>query len=90
MKANQLCSETPEIAAQWLVDEGQSPTIDYAMRTLSDLPYDAWETYDPEDTLRFYALRMNEAGIIDATPDSIIASGTDWAPLNQLLKEMKA
>ena len=90
LKANQLCSEQPEVAAKWLVEEGQSPTIDYAMRTLTDLPYDTWDTYDPEDTLRFYALRLQEAGIIDATPESIIADGTDWGPLNQLLKEMKA
>ncbi|MEM7684307.1 MAG: ABC transporter substrate-binding protein [Paracoccaceae bacterium] len=90
LKANQLCSEQPEVAAKWLVEEGQSPTIDYAMRTLTDLPYDTWDIFDPEDTLRFYALRMNEAGIIDATPETIIANGTDWGPLNEVLKEMKA
>ncbi len=90
LKANQLCAEKPEVAAQWLVDEGQSPTIDYAMRTLNDLAYDAWDTYDPEDTLRFYALRMNEAGIITQTPDEIIAHGTDWGPLTQLMRELKA
>ena len=90
LKANQLCSEQPEVAAKWLVEEGQSPTVDYAMRTLNDLPYDTWDIYDPEDTLRFYALRLNEAGIIDATPESIISEGTDWGPLNELLKEMKA
>lgn len=89
LKANQLCTDQPEVAAKWLVEEGQSPTIDYAMRTLQDLPYDTWDTYDPEDTLRFYALRLQEAGIIDATPESIIADGTNWGPLNQLLKEMK-
>lgn len=90
LKANQLCAETPEIAAQWLVDEGQSPNIDYAMRTLNDLAYDAWDTFDPEDTLRFYALRLNEAGIISQTPEEIIRNGTDWGPLTQLLKELKA
>lgn len=89
LKANQLCSETPEIAAKWLVDEGQSPNIDFAMRTLSDLPYDAWDTYDPEDTLRFYALRMNEAGIINETPESIIQNGTNWGPVSELLTELK-
>ena len=89
LKANQLCSETPEIAAQWLVDEGQSPNIDFAMRTLEDLPYDAWSNYDPEDTLRFYALRLNEAGLIDATPQEILANGTDWRFINELLVELK-
>ncbi|MGB0410491.1 MAG: ABC transporter substrate-binding protein [Pikeienuella sp.] len=89
LKANQLCSETPEIAAQWLVDEGQSPNIDYALRTLEDLPYDAWSNYDPEDTLRFYALRLNEAGLIDATPQEILSNGTDWRFVKELLTELK-
>ena len=90
LKANQLCADQPEVAAQWLVDEGQSPNIDYAMRTLNDLTYDAWDSFDPEDSLRFYALRMNEAGIITQTPDEIIAHGTNWGPLTQLMKELKA
>lgn len=89
LKANQLCSETPEIAAQWLVDEGQSPTIDYALRTLEDLPYHSWSSYDPEDTLRFYALRLNEAGLIDATPQEILSNGTDWRFVKELLTELK-
>ena len=89
LKANQLCAESPEIAAEWLVDSGQSPSIDFAMRTLNDLPYDAWSSFDPEDSLRFYALRMNEAGIITETPQDIISNGTDWGPLNALLKELK-
>lgn len=89
LKANQLCSETPEIAAQWLVDEGQSPNIDFALRTLEDLPYDAWSNYDPADTLRFYALRLNEAGLIDATPQDILANGTDWRFIEELLVELK-
>ena len=59
------------------------------MRTLNDLPYDAWSSFDPEDSLRFYALRMNEAGIITETPQDIISNGTDWGPLNALLKELK-
>lgn len=89
LKANQLCSENPEVAAQWLVDEGQSPNIDLAQRTLEDLPYDAWSNYDPEDTLRFYALRMNEAGLIDATPQEILSNGTDWRFVKELLVELR-
>lgn len=89
LKANQLCAEKPEIAAQWLVEEGQAPNVDYAMRTLSDLGYAAWDTFDPEDTLRFYALRMNEAGIIARTPEEIVRTGSNWEPLNQLILELK-
>jgi hypothetical protein len=29
--------------------------------------------YDPEDTLRFYALRLHEAGLIAPSPNKLIA-----------------
>ena len=37
-----------------------------------------WRDYDPDDTLRFYSLRLREAGMIKSTPGRIIAEGTDW------------
>ena len=65
-------------------------TIDYALQTLSGLPYDKWREYDAEDTIRFYALRMREAGFIKSSPQKIIADGTDWRFLNELKRELKA
>jgi hypothetical protein len=32
---------------------------------------------DPEDTLRFYALRLHESGLIKSSPKKLIAQGTD-------------
>ena len=29
---------------------------------MKEIPYGKWRDYDPEDTLRFYALRLHEAG----------------------------
>ncbi len=29
---------------------------------MKEIPYDRWREYDPEDTVRFYALRLHEAG----------------------------
>jgi NitT/TauT family transport system substrate-binding protein len=54
------------------------------------VPYGAWRDYDAEDTLRFYALRLHEAGMIEASPNDIIADGTDWTFLNELKRELKA
>ena len=34
---------------------------------------------DPEDTLRFYALRLHEMGMIKSTPQQIIARGSGLA-----------
>ena len=54
------------------------------------MPYDKWREYDAEDTVRFYALRLHEAGFIKSSPQKIIADGTDWRFLNELKRELKA
>jgi NitT/TauT family transport system substrate-binding protein len=63
---------------------------DLARQTMKDVPYTKWRSYDPEDTMRFYALRLNEIGMIKSSPQKIIAEGTDWRFLNELKKELKA
>ena len=65
------------------------PNYDYALQTLKDIRYDQWREYDPEDTMRFYALRMQETGMIKSSPQEIIADGTDWRFLNELKRELK-
>jgi NitT/TauT family transport system substrate-binding protein len=39
--------------------------------------------------MRFYALRLNEAGLITSTPNALLAEGTDWRFLNGLKRELK-
>ena len=51
---------------------------------MQEVPYGRWREYNPEDTIRFYALRLHEAGMIKSTPQTIIAQGTDWRFLNEL------
>jgi NitT/TauT family transport system substrate-binding protein len=60
------------------------------LETLSEIPYEKWREYDPEDTMRFYALRLHEAGLIKSSPNKIIADATDWRFLNELKRELKA
>ena len=57
---------------------------------LNDVPYDRWREYDPEDTIRFYTLRMRDSGFIKSTPQKIIAESTDWHFLDELKRELKA
>jgi NitT/TauT family transport system substrate-binding protein len=90
LKAADFCAADPEGAARRLVDGGFTQRYDYALQTLMDLPYDRWREYDPEDTLRFYALRLHEAGMITSTPNQLIAQGTDWRFFNELKRELKA
>jgi NitT/TauT family transport system substrate-binding protein len=90
LKAADLCAAQPERVARRLVDRGFAPRYDYALQTLGDVPYDRWREYDPEDTLRYYALRLYELGIIKSTPQQIIAGSTDWRFFNELKRELKA
>jgi NitT/TauT family transport system substrate-binding protein len=62
---------------------------DFALQTMKDMPYDRWREYDPEDTIRFYVLRLHEIGMIKSSARQIIARGTDWRFLNELKKELK-
>ena len=89
LKAADLCAVAPERTAQWLVDQGFTPRYDYALQTMQEVPYAKWREYDPEDTVRFYALRLHEIGLIKSTPQKIIAQGTDWRFFNELKKELK-
>jgi len=89
LKAADVCALEPERVARFLVDKGYTPNYDYALQTMQEVPYDKWREYDPEDTVRFYALRLHEAGMIKSSPQKLIAQGTDWRFLNALKKELK-
>ena len=89
LKGAEICALEPDRAARLLVDRGHTPRYDHALQTMKDIPYAQWREYDPEDTVRFYALRLQEAGMIKSTPQKIIAQGTDWRFLNALKKELK-
>jgi NitT/TauT family transport system substrate-binding protein len=89
LKATDVCAVEPTRATQAIVEKGYTQRYDYALQTMQELPYNQWREYDPEDTVRFYALRLHELGIIKSTPQKIIAQGTDWRFFNELKKEMK-
>jgi len=89
LKAAAVCSLEPERAARFLVDGGYTKTYDYALETMRDVGYNRWREYDAEDTIRFYALRLQEAGMVKTTPQRIIAQGTNWRFFNELKKELK-
>jgi NitT/TauT family transport system substrate-binding protein len=89
LKADRICAAEPERAARTIVGRGFTSSYDYALQTMKDAPYDRWREYSHEDTIRFYALRLHEAGMIKSSPQKLIAQGTDWRFLNELKKELK-
>jgi len=90
LKAADLCAAEPAFAAQRLVDDGFTPRFDYALQAMHEIPYDRWREYEAEDTIRFYALRLHDAGLITSNPQKIIAESTDWRFLNEIKRELKA
>ena len=90
LKAADLCASDREGAARRIVAGGFADRYEYALQTLSENSYDKWREYDPEDTLRFYALRLHEVGFIKSSPQKIIAENTDWRFLDELKRELKA
>ncbi|MEO5862830.1 MAG: ABC transporter substrate-binding protein [Burkholderiales bacterium] len=90
LKATDICAREPERAARFMADKGYEPRYDIALEVVKAVPYSRWREANPEDSFRFHALRLHEAGMIKSTPQKIIAQGTDWRFLNELKKELKA
>jgi NitT/TauT family transport system substrate-binding protein len=87
-KATNFCAAEPEQAARLVAAKGYP--YDYALQTMNEIRYARWRDYDAEDTVRFYALRLREAGMIKSIPSKIIAQGTDWRFFNELKQELKS
>ena len=89
LRAADVCALEPDRAARQMVDRGFTKNYAYALEAMQEIPYNRWREYDPEDTVRFYALRLHEAGMIKNNPKRIIAEGTDWRFLNELKRTLK-
>jgi NitT/TauT family transport system substrate-binding protein len=89
LKATDVCASAPERVADLLVAKGYTTQRADALQALKAIPYNRWREFNPEDKVRFYALRLKEAGMLKSTPQKIIAQGTDWRFLNELRKELK-
>ena len=91
LKRADIIAGEPERTARLLVEKGYAKNDDYEYvhQMMKEMNYGQWREYEPEDTVRFYALRLNEIGMIKNSPQKIIAQGTDWRFLKELKKEMK-
>lgn len=89
VKAAELCAAEPERVARTLVDLGFYKDYKFSVQALREIPYQRWREYDSADSLRFYALRLHEAGLIKSNPQKLLAAGTDWRFIEQLRRELK-
>jgi NitT/TauT family transport system substrate-binding protein len=90
LKATDICANEPERAARYLFEHGYERRYDFGLEAMKALRYDRWREYDPTDTVRYFALRLHEVGLVKTNPEKFIAQGTDWRFLNELKKELKA
>ena len=49
-----------------------------------------WREVEPDETLRFFGLRLAEAKLIKSTPQQLLALGTDFGWMRQLRTEPKS
>jgi NitT/TauT family transport system substrate-binding protein len=89
LKSAEICGVAPERVAKSIVGKGISKNYDYALEAIKSLPYGRWREFDAEDTVRFWSLRLHEAGMIKSGPQKIIAQGTDWRFWQELKQELK-
>ncbi len=89
--ANDICARDPELAATTLIEKKvrKASEYEYIVQAMKDIPYGKWREYNPEDTIRFYALRLRELGMIKWSPREIIARNTDWSFLGEMKDELK-
>jgi NitT/TauT family transport system substrate-binding protein len=90
LKAADLCAREPERVARFLADRRYAEQYETARQVLREVPYTRWREFVPEDSIRFYALRLHEGGMIRTSPQKVIAEGTDWRFFNELKQELKA
>ena len=72
LKATDFCASDPAAVARRLVDGGFTGNYDYALQSLKEVRYDKWREYDTEDSVRFYSLRLREAGMINPLPARLL------------------
>jgi NitT/TauT family transport system substrate-binding protein len=90
LRATDICASNPARAAASVVEKGYYPSHEIALEVVQSLSYNRWRTYAVEDSLRFFGVRLHEAGMIKSNPQKLISRGTDWRFLNELKKELKA
>lgn len=90
VKAADICVAEPELAARILIERGYTDNYEFTLQAVKEMRYKEWRDYDPEDTLRFFSLRLHEVGMIKSSPQAILEAGADWRFLEEIKRELKA
>jgi NitT/TauT family transport system substrate-binding protein len=88
LKGADVVAKDPLGTARLMVDRGYTNNYDYTCDVLKKIRHNVWRDFDPVDSVRFYSLRLKEAGILKGTPEEVLEKGTDFRYFNQLRKEL--
>ncbi len=90
LKGNDIVARNPELATDELIRRKirKESERKYVLQALKDIPYGNWREYNPEDTVRFYALRLRDVGMIKTAPEEFITRHTDWRVIKSLKREL--
>ena len=91
LRAADVVSADPARGVRAMVDLGFTDARNYdgTLEDLRMMPYNVWRQLDPADTLRFYSLRLKEAGLIESTPEQVLSRGAEFRYLQELKRELK-
>jgi len=90
LRANDIVAADPDLALRVLMEKKiwTKTETKYIYQAIQEIPYAKWREYNPEETLRFYALRLREVGLIHTQPEKIIEKHADWSHLNSMKQEL--
>lgn len=90
LMGNDICAQRPERAADALIQRKirKPREREFIIRAMQEIPYKKWRDFNPEDTIRYYTLRLNELKLTNVTPQDIIAKNTDWRFVEGLREEL--
>jgi len=94
LRATDAAKKDLRAAAKSAIDKGiykatPAVTEQILYDIIKDESFD-WREYDPDDTVRFFALRLADAKLVKKTPQQILADGADFTYFRQLRKELRA
>lgn len=89
LMAADYCQSNPREATESILKYDPVANARYVKNTVSGIDYRTWRSNSPEDTLRFYALRLREGGLINSSPESIVRNGSDFKFLRQIRQDLK-
>jgi len=90
LKAADVCAREPERVARYLIEKDYESRYAIGLEVLKSVPYNRWREANIEDTIRFYALRLHDVGMITISPNALVTRAVDQRFLNELKQELKA